>query len=66
MLVTAALNDSQVGFPEPAKRGYALLLFVTGMNSGHSGKPDRLGPDEQNARITAWLIAQSARPFLHQ
>jgi hypothetical protein len=27
MLVTAALNDSQVGFPEPAKRGYALLLF---------------------------------------
>ena len=67
MLVTAALNDSQVGFHEPAKWVARLratktdnneLLFVTSMNSGHSGKPGRFGPDEQNARIMAWLIAQ--------
>lgn len=75
MLVTAALNDSQVGFHEPAKWVARLratktdrneLLFVTSMSSGHSGKPGRFGPDEQNARIMAWLIAQSARPRQHR
>jgi oligopeptidase B len=71
MFVTAALNDSQVGFHEPAKWVARLratktdnnkLLFLTDMNSGHSGKPGRFGPHEQNARIMAWLIAQSDRP----
>ena len=75
MLVTAALNDSQVGFHEPAKWVARLratktdnneLLFVTSMHSGHSGKPGRFGPDEQNARIMAWLIAQSAPASQHR
>ena len=75
MFVTAALNDSQVGFHEPAKWVARLratktdnneLLFVTSMNLGHSGKPGRFGPDEQNARIMAWLIAQSAQPRQRQ
>jgi oligopeptidase B len=71
MFITAALNDSQVGFHEPAKWVARLratktdnnkLLFLTSMNSGHSGKPGRFGPHEQSARIMAWLIAQSDRP----
>ena len=74
MPVTAALNDSQVGFHEPAKWVARLratktdnneLLLVTNMSSGHTGKPGRFGSDEQNARIMAWLIAQSARLHLH-
>ena len=71
MLVTAALNDSQVGYHEPAKWVARLraaktdsneLLFMTNMDAGHTGGSGRFGSSDENAQIMAWLLAQASRP----
>ena len=70
MLVTAALNDSQVGYHEPAKWVARLramreddneILLMTSMNAGHLGKPGRFGSSKENATIIAWLIERAAK-----
>ncbi|MBI4274368.1 MAG: S9 family peptidase [Rhizobiales bacterium] len=68
MFVTAAMNDSQVGFHEPAKWVARLratktdgneLLFMTDMAGGHTGTSGRFGSTGEEARIIAWLIAHA-------
>jgi oligopeptidase B len=68
MFITAALNDRQVEFSEPAKWVAKLramktdkheLLFKTNMNSGHAGDSGRLAWLKERAEIIAWLIVQA-------
>jgi oligopeptidase B len=68
MYVTAAVHDSQVKYHELAKWVAKLrslktdaheLLFVTDMESGHTGKAGRFDATDENARIIAWLITQT-------
>jgi oligopeptidase B len=70
MFVTAGFFDSQVSYAEPAKWVAKLrasktdthdLLFKTDMTVGHSGRSGRLGSIEQDAEMTAWLIARGGR-----
>jgi oligopeptidase B len=70
MFVTAGFYDSQVSYAEPAKWVAKLrasktdaheLLFKTDMAAGHSGRSGRLGSIEQDAEMTAWLIAHAGQ-----
>lgn len=65
LFVRAGLNDSQVGYFEPAKWVAKLravktddnpILFLTEMDAGHSGDSGRLGYLEDRAKVAAWLI----------
>ena len=65
MLVTAGIHDRQVDYSEAAKWVARLratktdrneLLFLTDMESGHSGLSGRLRWLEQRAMVIAWLI----------
>jgi oligopeptidase B len=71
MLVTAAFNDSQVGFHEPAKWVARLraartdgneLLLLTNMSGGHTGAAGRFGANTVDATIMAWLVARANKP----
>src|SRR6516164_5211826 len=70
MFVTAGFYDSQVSYAEPAKWVAKLraskidthdLLLRTDMAAGHIGRSGRLGSIEQDAEMTAWLIAHAGR-----
>jgi oligopeptidase B len=70
MFITAGFYDSQVSYAEPAKWVAKLrasktdaheLLFKTDMAAGHTGRSGRLGSIEQDAEMTAWLIAHAGR-----
>ena len=70
MLVLAGLNDSQVGYFEPAKWVAKLratktdqnqLLFATNMGAGHSGNSGRTGPVADRAKIYAWLLDRASK-----
>lgn len=64
LFVTAGLNDSQVGYFEPAKWVARLrerntsanpILFLTEMDAGHLGDSGRRGFLEERAKVMAWL-----------
>ncbi|NWH09381.1 MAG: S9 family peptidase [Alphaproteobacteria bacterium] len=64
LFVTAGLNDSQVGYFEPAKwvarlrernTGKNPILFMTEMDAGHGGDSGRLGFLQERAKIMAWI-----------
>lgn len=68
LFVTAGLNDSQVGYFEPAKWVARLratktdtnpILFLTEMDAGHAGDSGRFGIVEERSKIMAWLLALS-------
>lgn len=65
MLVTAGLNDSQVGFHEPAKyvaklreykTGDNLVLLRTNMESGHGGATGRFDALKETAFELAFIL----------
>ena len=66
MLVTAGIHDTQVDYSEAAKWVARLratktdnneLLFLTDMESGHSGLSGRLRWLKHRAMVIAWLIS---------
>lgn len=68
LFVLTGLNDSQVGYFEPAKWVAKLratktdsnpLLFLTNMGAGHSGNSGRSGPVEDRSKVYAWLISRA-------
>lgn len=68
MLVTAGLNDSQVGYHEPAKyvaklRAYqtndSVVLLKTNMQSGHGGATGRFDQLRETAFEMAFLLHRS-------
>lgn len=71
MFVLTGLNDSQVGYFEPAKWVAKLratktdknpLLFTINMGAGHSGNSGRTGPVADRAKVFAWLLTRAAAP----
>lgn len=71
MFVLTGLNDSQVGYFEPAKWVAKLrttktdsnpLLFITNMGAGHSGNSGRTGPVADRSKVYAWLLSRAAAP----
>ncbi|HLN53167.1 MAG TPA: S9 family peptidase [Lentimicrobium sp.] len=65
MIVTAGLNDSQVGFHEPAKyvaklreykRGDNLIILRTNMDSGHGGATGRFDALKEAAFELAFIL----------
>ncbi len=67
MLVTTSLNDSQVGFWEPAKYVAKLrtlktdknpLLLKCNMGAGHGGASGRYDKLRETAFEYAWLLSQ--------
>lgn len=67
MLVTTALNDSQVMYWEPAKyvaklRAFKLdsnpLLLKVNMGAGHGGASGRYNALEERAFETAWILSE--------
>ena len=70
LYVFTALNDSQVGFFEPAKWVAKLrtmktdqnpILFVINMGAGHSGNSGRTGRVEDYTRMFSWLVDRAAK-----
>ncbi|MFT3811563.1 MAG: S9 family peptidase [Micropepsaceae bacterium] len=68
LFVLTGLNDSQVGYFEPAKWVARLratktdqnpLLFTTNMGAGHSGNSGRTGPVADRAKVYAWLLTRA-------
>ncbi len=71
LYVFTALNDSQVGYFEPAKwvaklratkTGDAPITLLTDMGAGHAGDSGRAGRAENRAGLIAWLAGRAARP----
>ncbi len=71
LFVLTGLNDSQVGYFEPAKWVARLratktdtnpLLFTTNMGAGHSGNSGRTGPVADRAKVYAWLLKRAGTP----
>jgi hypothetical protein len=69
MLVTTSVNDSQVGYWEPAKYVARLrtlktdkneLLLKVNMGAGHGGASGRYDKLKETAFEYAWLMAQVA------
>lgn len=69
MLVTAGLNDSQVGYHEPAKyvaklRTYqtndSVVLLKTNMQSGHGGATGRFDQLKESAFELAFILDRTA------
>ena len=69
MFVLTGLNDSQVGYFEPAKWVAKLratktdsnpLIFTINMGAGHSGNSGRTGPVADRAKVFAWLLSRAA------
>jgi oligopeptidase B len=67
MLVTTSLNDSQVGYWEPAKYVARLrplktdnnpLLLKVNMGAGHGGSSGRYDRLKEQAFEYAWLLSQ--------
>jgi oligopeptidase B len=67
MLLTTSLNDSQVGYWEPAKyvarlrtlkTGKKELLLKTNMGAGHGGASGRYDKLKETAFEYAWLMSQ--------
>ena len=67
MLLTTSLNDSQVGYWEPAKYAARLrtlktdknaLLLKVNMGAGHGGASGRYDRLKETAFEYAWLMAQ--------
>lgn len=65
MLITAGLNDSQVGYHEPAKftaklrefkTGDNIVLLKTNMESGHGGATGRLDQLKESAFEMAFIL----------
>ena len=70
LYVSTGLNDSQVGYFEPAKWVAKLrvtktdanpLLFLTNMGAGHSGDSGRMGFLDDRAKMMAWLLDRAAK-----
>ena len=70
LFVLTGLNDSQVGYFEPAKWVAKLratktdanpLLFLINMGAGHSGNSGRSGPVEDRSKVFAWLVSRAQR-----
>lgn len=68
LFVATGLNDSQVGYFEPAKwvaklratkTGDSPLLFKINMGAGHGGDSGRLGFLEERAYVIAFLLNQA-------
>ena len=68
MLLTTSLNDSQVGYWEPAKyaarlrtlkTGNNALLLKVNMGAGHGGASGRYDRLKETAFEYAWLMAQT-------
>lgn len=68
LFVLTGLNDSQVGYFEPAKWVAKLratktdtnpLLFLINMGAGHSGNSGRSGPVEDRSKVYAWLLTRA-------
>ncbi|MCC6920862.1 MAG: S9 family peptidase [Alphaproteobacteria bacterium] len=68
LFVLTGLNDSQVGYFEPAKWVAKLramktdanpLLFLVNMGAGHSGNSGRSGPVEDRSKVFAWLVSRA-------
>ena len=71
LFVLTGLNDSQVGYFEPAKWVAKLratktdanpLIFTINMGAGHSGNSGRTGPVADRAKVYAWLLSRAAAP----
>lgn len=71
LFVLTGLNDSQVGYFEPAKWVARLrdtktdqnpILFLTNMGAGHSGNSGRTGPVADRAKVYAWLLTRAGKP----
>ncbi len=69
IFVLTGLNDSQVGYFEPAKWVAKLrvtktdknpLLFTINMGAGHAGNSGRTGPVADRAKVYAWLLSRAA------
>jgi oligopeptidase B len=67
MLITAGLNDSQVGYHEPAKyiaklREFKtddnLVLLKTNMESGHGGATGRFDQLKESAFELAFILSR--------
>ncbi len=70
LFVQTGLNDSQVGYFEPAKWVAKLratktdaepLLFLCNMGAGHGGNSGRTGPVAERAKTYAWLLDRAGR-----
>ncbi len=68
LYITTGLNDSQVGYFEPAKwvarlrateTGNSEIYFRTNMGAGHGGDSGRLGWLEERAQLMAFLVGRA-------